>query len=512
MMRTGSRAAWRLLAVAVVLLSAAPCARAELSSKAWRETLRRLNASYKQRDEQAFLSALAEVGRDNSPRAVAAIFHALELATELDVYEHAVALLSRMTADAARTLLLSRARGAADWREQYAALEAVAGWRAGRPAILAALSSTKAPLRRLAYRLVGENRLYRGVEQMIGLLIAADRTRDKAEQADLRSALGQLTGQSHRTGVEYRAWWNGLDFVSKDTLLASGDDEPERKATGSGSVSPLMAHFRRRRKTDWRYLTTREKGDILVVPGVYDKVQNVLQHLGIAHTIVPRADFAKQTLDPRQILIFNCERTGRGPMMNVPAGFKPPPGWAGGGMPLKWVGLTRADLRKIRRFVEEGGYLFTSDWELQNVLVGAFGDHVSVVPRPTAEHHYAIAVDKRNADHPLLRGVFGENPYRIKTLKWKIDSGSFLIGIKSHRVQVLVRSGPLRTQYGNGLVAVTFRPPGRRTSDGGRVLHVLSHFMKQYSGADDSYALQKMLLNFISLKQHWRPVRREKKK
>ncbi len=494
----------------LILLVAIASAAAEIPAAEWTRAVRGVRSSYDQSDEAAFRRHLQTIARDNSPRAVDAIFKALTLASELDFYDQAVMLLSRMTQDKARAKLLRLARRASKWRQRYASIEAVSRWSTGETLVLGALSARQAPIRRLAMRLVGDLELTQGIEKMIEMLVALDRggSRSSVEARDLRESLLQLTRKKLETGQAYQAWWKGLDFVSKSELLSRKTETQQqtRKEGEGGSVSPVMDWMKRRRRKDWRYITTRRKSDILVVPGVFDKVQQVLTHMKIQHTVVARNQIGKQKLDPSQILIFNCTRTpgilGQ-PQVKLPPGLKLPKGFQLQGLGGNSIKLSKATIKKIRTFVRQGGYLFTSDWELVNVLTRAFPEYVGVAGY-TAQHNYAIRPVKNNWNHPLLRGVFSDGPYRAKKLRWKIDQASFLIKIRSSRVTSLVYSDPLKKRYNNGLVAITFSPLARGSQGNGRVLHVLSHFEKQYTGAEDGYALQKMLLNFIALKQSWR--------
>lgn len=527
------------LAALVCLLAAT--ARAKISPEEWDKAVAGLKQAFARHDADAFGRHLQSIARDNSTRAVEAIFQALDQAQTLDVYDGAVLLLSRITDQEARARLMKLAEGASDWRVRHAALEAVARWSGGEALVLKSLEEGRAPLRRLAMRLVGTLGLVQGVDRMIAMLVATEKTaRDSVEARDLREGLAQVTGQTLDSGAAYKKWWDELDFVGKAEALAGTRDKEEKEEKAApqpegegGSVAPAMEWIKRQRRQDWRYLTTRQKGDILVVPGIYDQVQNVLNHLGIQHTIVARRDLGQTKLDPGQILIFNCDsvadgafaggKAGKGGGMLGPGGM--PQGWQGppGGLPPGMEQQLKNQMqqmmpyrfpdevvRSIRRFVSEGGYLFTSDWELANVLSRAFPEYVSVAGS-TGEHHYPIREVAENAAHPLLRGVFRDNPYSTKSFKWKIDGGSFLIGLKSPRVIPLIWSDALKKTYNNGYVGITFAPLALGSNDKGLVLHVLSHFQKQYSGEDDSYALQKMLLNFICQKQTWRRAEAKKK-
>src|SRR5688500_6339935 len=76
-----------------------------------------------------------------------------------------------------------------------------------------------------------------------------------------------------------------------------------------------------------------EASDIVVVRGSYDHVELVLGALELPHTLVDPDQVVDVRLRPEQLLVVNC------------------PGNIGG------PGITA-----VRRFVEAGGSLFSTDW------------------------------------------------------------------------------------------------------------------------------------------------------
>jgi len=207
-----------------------------------------------------------------------------------------------------------------------------------------------------------------------------------------------------------------------------------------------------------------------------------------------------------------------------------------------------------------GGYLFTEDWGLADILVRAWPQLVgpgSYLPEDTVD----VAPSRGSTTHPLLRGVFVSEKKIIKESdigdkpkdglkggpvtvsedvkkkieesvkkpdnKWKVDDESPYIEIKNKKqVTELMSSKKIADlTKGHGTVALTFGGPyaygkgeaggrkGNRTQlrDGekerglgkhvpgvikGRVLHVLSHFARQHA-KEDEFALQNLALNFL---------------
>ncbi len=512
-------------ALALVLVALAPPnVRAELDPATWQRALASLANAYQRGDAAAYTAALTTIAGDESPRAVDTVLRALDQAGQIERYDLAILLLARMAADAPRARLLELARDdGADWRTRYAALDVVSRWPDTGPILLAALDSARGEIRRQAVRMIGQAGLLDGVSRLIDKLALAER-KGAADAREWVEALVVTTGTRFATGKDYRAWWDGLDFVGKDDVLARNRRAPEpteRKPgdDAGGSVeSPLMRDWAAERPRDHRYVTSRKEGDIVVVQGTYDKVENVLDHLGIKYRTVTPQGLKDLTLDPAQIIVFNCTHTDRagriamkGMLEGLPKGLAPEGAIPEGGMvfpggavdPCLLHDLGDDQIKRIRDFVVRGGFVFSSDWELGNVLARAFPEYLGVAGF-ASEDEVSIQPAKEHAGHELLRGVFDDNPYRKRVLRWKIDEASFLIDVKSPLVEPLVWSKELDGKYARkGLVACVFSPTARGTGSGGSVLHVLSHFEKQLAEDGDGYALQKMLLNFIARKQGW---------
>lgn len=197
----------------------------------------------------------------------------------------------------------------------------------------------------------------------------------------------------------------------------------------------------------------------------------------------------------------------------------------------KTVSLLLSDkgVKKIKDFVEKGGYLFSEDWGLEEILVRAWKEYVET----GAFQKQSITVSCFPAGgvggHPYMKGIFGvirrlkgaagagegtgivtEETLKEVEHKWVIDDDSPVIKVvDTKRVAVLMTSPDLEKKYKDcGAAAITFMPGGAPGPDivttgnevkllkGGRVVHVLSHFGKQ-SSATDEFSLQNLLLNFM---------------
>lgn len=278
----------------------------------------------------------------------------------------------------------------------------------------------------------------------------------------------------------------------------------------------------------------RRGGDrqIVVVAGCYDHVERVLGALDVPHTRIERSQLGRYDLSQCLALLINCDSTYAQGMSwtGDPAKYREQSAQAAKRIEEAKAKLEKArkanDARAVRsleaelnllqrskstydrmaedlagsaalpenvkKFVEKGGYLFTSDWGLTLLakiypsFVGVGGSYGGTVVK--------IAPTKRGAESPLLESVFVKpakprDTTTSRELKWDIDGGSYLISVKSDRVTTLVESSQIP---GPRAVAVVFTP----SEKGGRVLHVLSHFGKQQDRYGE-FALQNLLLNFL---------------
>jgi hypothetical protein len=188
-----------------------------------------------------------------------------------------------------------------------------------------------------------------------------------------------------------------------------------------------------------RELEDLSAADIIVTRGQYDHIEQVFSHGGIPCTTVDPGSIDSAELRPDQVMFVNC------------AGNFTPPG-----------------LRKLHQFVHEGGFLFTTDWALKNVLEPAFPGFVEYNERPTADA--VVRVEILSADDPFLSSILGpgDDP------QWWLEGSSYPIRVLDpEKVQVLVKSKELEEKWGEAPVFVTF-PFGA-----GRVYHMISHFYLQ---------------------------------
>ena len=193
-----------------------------------------------------------------------------------------------------------------------------------------------------------------------------------------------------------------------------------------------------------------EDSDIIVVTGVYDRVEDVLEASRTPYSLISPQKLSKVNLDPSQLLMINC------------------PG-----------DVDRTAISNIEEFVKAGGYLFTTDWALLNVLEKSFPGFVEYNNIPTADDVVEVQVADRG--NPLLLGVMAG----MATPCWWLETSSYPIRILNEKkVDVLITSKEMERKYGEPSIAVSFN------YGDGKVVHMTSHFYLQRS--DTRYDRQKM--------------------
>ncbi|MEJ2293574.1 MAG: hypothetical protein P8Y23_02265, partial [Candidatus Lokiarchaeota archaeon] len=203
----------------------------------------------------------------------------------------------------------------------------------------------------------------------------------------------------------------------------------------------LEKRMEKERPIDLEILKKVDESSIIIVAGVYDKIELVLDLINIPYVLIQPGDFDKINLRSDQILIINCP------------------------------GEITEGLSKIKNFVKKGGFLFTTDWALLNVLEKIFPKLVRYNKKPTADDCVRVeVVDKSNK---FLEGLFQGEADPI----WWLESSSYPIEIlDSDKVKILVTSREMKEKYGEAPIVITFD-----YGDSGTVLHMTSHYYLQKS-------------------------------
>ncbi|HPZ07780.1 MAG TPA: hypothetical protein PL110_06685, partial [Candidatus Eremiobacteraeota bacterium] len=250
---------------------------------------------------------------------------------------------------------------------------------------------------------------------------------------------------------------NSLDARSSPDLLVANNQESQvqiqedvkQDNSNSGQMDKaneaagqvVRIRMEQQKPDKYRVWEDVEDSDIIVVTGVYDHLQDVLDATRTPYSLISPGELSRVKLNPRQILMINC------------------PG-----------DVDRKAIEKIKDFVKAGGYLFTTDWCLSNILEKAFPGFVEYNNNPTRDDVVEVQIaDKGN---PFLMNVFDRNA----TPCWWLENSSYPIRIVNDRkVNVLITSKEMDRKYGEPSIAITF-PYGD-----GKVIHMTSHFYLQRS-------------------------------
>jgi HEAT repeat protein len=186
------------------------------------------------------------------------------------------------------------------------------------------------------------------------------------------------------------------------------------------------------------------KAQIVCVLGAWDHAEIVLEHLKIKHTPIRSQEIDKIGLNPKQLLLINCEGA---------------------------IGK-KDDIRRVEWFVHVGGFLMTTDWALVHTLQKAFPGYVQQHARANTGND-VVTIEAAAPNHPLLRGVFD----RTTQLKWWLEIQAFPIRVLDpFRVEILVDSLEMLRKYSSSPMAIVF------DFGHGKVEHCASHFYLQEEG------------------------------
>lgn len=388
------------------------------------------------------------------------------------------------------------------------------------------------------------------VRRTVDILIDALEREVARPRGDLRyriiHVLEALTGENFGTSiVNWRGWWG----KNRSKGLRRIRSEARSTRTVVDHLDPI-------REKAFAGLEKRPKGFVLVITAspkeiAFDRIEGILDRMEIPHKTITKEAFGEPrfSLAGVRVIAINCmmwrefcrnplhhpDNTRVAPRLRRCVGPGP--------HDMRGYAFSAEAVAKLKAFVERGGYLFTEDMVLEELLAKAWGKLVGV-----GDFLKGRTVEVRCAQgaggHPYLRGVFtrtdrmDRDPFadertpgeydipeseedderddrrgagrtsvverpetqpeaalEIEPIRhrWRIDEDSPAIRIQDPRKVRVLLSGDAIGGAGSRAVALTFRPGGRSS---GAVLHVLSHFGKQPSLSGE-FALQNLLLNFI---------------
>ena len=271
---------------------------------------------------------------------------------------------------------------------------------------------------------------------------------------ELGPAAADFTSRLNRSDLNTAVSVPDHEFGQKgaDGANRAAMDLLRRSLTGSGPSS--MGLLKRLRASD-----------VLVVAGHYDRVETILEMMGIRFEVVSVRRLERTEFKGRKVIFVNCtnERPSRG---------------------------TNS---RLREYVKRGGYLLSTDWGIENVLKHAFEGYLRPLMDKgrnviTPNEVIAIRPARGNERHFLLNGTtLGRG-----TAKWWLEESSYPFRVlKKGSVDVLLESDDLMQRYGASPVAVTFR------FGEGRVLHLLGHFYQKEGNLRGTFSTQRLIANFL---------------
>jgi hypothetical protein len=361
-----------------------------------------------------------------------------------------------------------------------------------------------------------------GVDALIKALKAEGDKGDPELRRRIMSALATITKESLG---DVAANWIDYWKVQREKGLpkAGGDGGAEFSGGGGQFASTTMNRDRRKRLES----VQRNPNRILVISSKipktapkqaghdydYDHMEQVLEGMKIPHKVVLKADFEKNAdkyLSEAWTILVNCnniqtqcvcktclkllnEMAAKGQSLGAKTNrlYRCPPSCSVHDQVS--FRMNKQTIDKIKKWVEAGGYLFTEDWGLVEIVEVAWPNEVASDTKTDANVNggkpqttqltamdVTIMPGKGMTSRPILRGVFtrpraparkaepGEDGTKVRDLpidptkppshKWKIDDQSPAIKVKGKNADVLMRSEDLgKAAGGMDVVAVSFR-------------------------------------------------------
>jgi len=190
------------------------------------------------------------------------------------------------------------------------------------------------------------------------------------------------------------------------------------------------------------HLAQVKHAQVVIVRGSADHMEHVMQKAGANYVVVSPDELPSLPLHSRQVLMVNC----RGEMSD-------------------------AARDRVRRFVAAGGFLYTTDHAVYEVIEKTFPNTLAWTRQTTNEEIVPIKVHGTDKDRGLLNSL-GGNAKEF----WQLAGGGYLFKILNPRaVDVLMESPEVAKRFGKQSSALGVRV---RYQDG-QIIHVSGHFYTQ---------------------------------
>lgn len=206
-------------------------------------------------------------------------------------------------------------------------------------------------------------------------------------------------------------------------------------------------------------LSPVESAEVVIVTGSADHMEHVMQRAGVNYALVSPDQLAETPLRWQQILMVNC------------TGQMPP-----------------AAQERVKRFVNAGGMLYTTDHAVHYLLEVIFPGKVRYNEKSTTEEIFPM---QTQGDRGLLAKINAHGEPR-----WQLAGGGMLFDVLDPRADVLMRSREVAARYGgSGVLGVRFR------AGDGQVVHVTGHFFTQPGQSAAGEAFQQLSENVVREKK-----------
>jgi hypothetical protein len=307
-----------------------------------------------------------------------------------------------------------------------------------------------------------------------------------------RTALVTLTDKVLADADAYASWWG----TSKDAFVVPG-----RKADGTGAVTKLAGSTVVRYENLKKTLT---KEEVVVIPdgNFTDNVRKVLESVQVPFSVVKNEGKPQEKeLAKAKVLLVDCDG---GYFIRW---------YADPQIPNKMTDKAARMYEYVKKRVEDGMYLVTTDWCLRDVVNICFGEMAQPTSiKDSIDGRFRVWPPKGLAASPLMKDVWIETqlsygkksePIVEKEIaklvnakrmirEWHQESGNcFVKEVTGKGAETIALSPDLGKKCGYPVIGFVY-PYGR-----GKVLQIQAHFVQQSDGKTDNFALQKLLLNFI---------------
>lgn len=179
---------------------------------------------------------------------------------------------------------------------------------------------------------------------------------------------------------------------------------------------------------------------VVVVSGSADHMDQVLRKAGVSYIVVSPEELPELPLHSRQVLMVNC----RGEM-------------------------SQASRERVRRFVAAGGFLYTTDHAVKELIEPTFPNTLAYNGTSTQEGDFPLQLRGDEKSRGLLKHLGDKSSQR-----WQLAGGGYLFKVLDpHKVEVLMESEEVKKRYGTGVLGARFR------YQDGVVIHVTGHFFSQ---------------------------------